>query len=86
MSENWTFSAIKLNRKGFAAFRKSPGARAWVTQVGEHIARTASAISGESYGFKMSPSRNRARGVVAPETLAAKLDSATNLTLLRALR
>lgn len=85
MSKAWKFESIRLNHAGFAALRKSPEAQAAVAQMGEAIAASASAQSGEEYDYKPSPSKRRARGVVAPESAAAALDSQTNLTLLRSM-
>ena len=81
----WTLSDTKLNIGGFRALRKSPGAQAWVTRVGEAIAREASAMSGLPYDFRLGPGRSRARGVVAPASGDAARDSLKNLTLLRAM-
>jgi len=85
MSVTWRFEGIRLNNAGFVALRRSAEAQAAVARIGEAIAAAASAQSGEEYDYKPSPSRRRARGVVAPSSVAAALDSQTNLTLLRAM-
>ena len=85
MSDQWKFSKPELNPAGFRELRRSPQAQAWVSRVGEAMAAAASRMSGERYDFRLAPGRNRARGVVAPGTLAAMRDSRTNLTLLKVL-
>ena len=82
---SWALSDTKLNIEGIRAVRKSPGAQAWVSRVGEAIAREASAMSGLPYDFQLSPGRTRARGVVSPASGDAARDSLKNLTLLRAM-
>ena len=81
----WKFSGIRLSNAGHRALRTSPGAKKWAKDVADKIAAEASRQSGEEYGAQESPGRNRARAVVAPETSAAAVDSAANLTLLKSM-
>ena len=83
--EGWKLGPVKLNYRGFHQLRTSHAAWAWVDRVGEAIAARASALSGEKYGYRRSPGRTRARGVVKAATTEAARDSAANLTLLRAM-
>ena len=85
MSPSWSFSKTRLNIAGFRTLRKSAEAEALVMGAAEAIAAEASRQSGEQYDAKESPGRNRARAVVAPDTYAAAVDSAKNLTLLRSM-
>lgn len=85
MSAPWKFTNIRLNNAGFRALRKSDGAKKWARSVADKIAAEASRQSGEEYGAKDSPGRNRARAVVVPETPEAAVDSAANLTLLKSM-
>lgn len=82
---NWSFSNTRLNLPGFRALRKSAEAESWVMGAAEAIASEASRQSGEEYKATKSPGRNRARAIIAPDTLPAAIDSAANLTLLKSM-
>lgn len=69
----------KLNLRGFRTLRTSPGAK---RLVGRH-ARAWAAAAGPGFVAKESPSSNRARWVVAPDTPAAQKRDLTDLVLLR---
>lgn len=73
---------LMLNIPGFIAIRKSAAATALLRAEAEKVR----ARCGEGYAIKESPSRNRARFTVFPETEAAIHDNAAHNTLLKALK
>lgn len=77
---------VKLNLRGFREFRTHPLAQAAVLARLQRIAAAANAASGGGYVADMSTTaKQRARGVVRPDTPAAAADSSRNLTLLKSL-
>lgn len=78
-------SRLKLNMKGFKQLRTSEGAHALLRKSGRAITEAANARLSDGAGYEMkdSPSKNRARLVITPESGEAILDSGRNLTLIR---
>lgn len=72
---------LKLNLAGFRELRKSAGPTAMLRAEAEKIR----ARCGDGYGMHESPSKNRARFTVFPETPAAIRDNAVNNTLVKAM-
>lgn len=85
MSTDWSFGKVTLNLKGFRQLRTSPQAQAWVDRAGEAIAARATSLSGLPYRYDPGPGRNRARGIVTPDSTEAAIDSLRDLTLLRSM-
>ena len=72
---------IKLNNAGFRTLRTSDEAQELIGKIARRIA----AACGPGYVAERSPSKNRARWTVYPETPEAVRDAAENLTLIRSL-